>query len=148
MNEKENIAQPAGDSIEKLLINIAYKIYNCVELDLAVKFKDAGIKRKQLSVLISLINQDSPTPTTVARHTGISRSQVTSILDTLETDGYLRRILNHEDRRRLNIELLPKGEYLVNSSNQVMNSLPKDLFTSLSKDEMKALTFFLREYSL
>lgn len=55
-----------------------------------------------------VLREDVRTPKHLSDTTGLPTSTVTRVLDRLETAGYLRRAHDPQDRRRINIELIPE----------------------------------------
>ncbi len=45
----------------------------------------------------------------VAEHTGLASASVTALIDRLERKGFVRRVRDPEDRRRVIVELIPEG---------------------------------------
>lgn len=80
----------------------------------------------------------------VARHSGLATASVTNLLDRLEHKGFVRRVRDTEDRRRVLIELvrdrLSAGRALFGST---IESLSK-LFARYSDRELEVIADFLR----
>jgi DNA-binding MarR family transcriptional regulator len=80
----------------------------------------------------------------IARHSGLATASVTNLLDRLEEKGFVRRVRDTEDRRRVLIELvrdrLSAGRALFSST---IESLSK-LFEGYSDQELDIIADFLR----
>ena len=49
------------------------------------------------------------TPAALADAAGVTRATMTGLIDTLERDGYVRRVPDPDDRRMLSVRLTPTG---------------------------------------
>ncbi|MGG6269628.1 MarR family transcriptional regulator [Leptolyngbya sp. AN03gr2] len=71
-----------------------------------------GLSQTKLSVLMYL--NESPelcaSPSSLAKHCGVSRAAMTGLLDGLEQESYVERDHNPADRRALKVRLTPKGQ--------------------------------------
>lgn len=69
-----------------------------------------GLVLKSFNVLAVAGGDPEPmTPTTIGRRTLIAKTSVTSVLDSLERLGYVRRVPHPASRRSLLVELTPHG---------------------------------------
>ncbi len=71
-----------------------------------------GISQTKLTVLLYLNGEPDlcASPSSLAKHCGVSRAAMTGLLDGLEQDGYVERDTNPSDRRALMIKLTEKGQ--------------------------------------
>jgi DNA-binding MarR family transcriptional regulator len=80
----------------------------------------------------------------IARHSGLATASVTNLLDRLEEKGFVRRVRDTEDRRRVLIELvrdrLSAGPALFSST---IESLSK-LFERYTDRELETIADFLQ----
>lgn len=53
-----------------------------------------------------------PSPSVISQEMLISRPAVTAILNSLEKQGYVRRVISPADRRRFTVELTPLGQQM------------------------------------
>ena len=137
----------ARNESESILIDIAYKIYHSVESELAHKLKNKILKQSHRAILIYVSKNNQANPSNIANHLGFLKSRVTRNLRTLESEAYLKRVYDVKDRRRCFLELLPKGKEVINATKPILSSLPDTLMPSLNKEENKALTAFLDDFS-
>ncbi|MEV1128787.1 helix-turn-helix domain-containing protein [Agromyces sp. NPDC049794] len=69
--------------------------------------RDFGLLVTDLQTLhLLVLRDDVRTPKRLSRTTGMPTSTVTRVVDRLEASGYLRRVNDPQDRRRINIELV------------------------------------------
>lgn len=138
-------AHPYGEEIF-ILIDISYKIYRGIESELGKRFNRDTFNNRQLAALIFISKHEQATPTAIAKHLGLSRPQVTRLLEALESNAYLNRVCNATDRRCYFLKLLPMGEEIVNAAKPILSSLPQSMLSSLTKEEKKRLNFFYKIY--
>ncbi|HTL90177.1 MAG TPA: MarR family transcriptional regulator [Leptolyngbya sp.] len=71
-----------------------------------------GISQTKLAALIYLSSaeQQSASPSAIAKYCGVSRAAVTGLLDGLEQEGYVERDPHPSDRRALMVKLTDKGQ--------------------------------------
>jgi len=100
-------------------------------------FARLGISQTKLAVLIYLGSESelSASPSSLAKHCGVSRAAITGLLDGLEKEGYVERDEHPSDRRALMVKLTPKGqEFLGCTIPQDRYRIP-ELTTVLSEIE-------------
>ena len=78
-------------------------------------------------------------PNQIAERLIISRASATSLLDTLERRGYVRRKPHPEDRRMLLIELTDAGRQVAYEFRSVVHQHEKDWFAGFSEGELEQL---------
>ena len=71
-----------------------------------------GISQSKLAVLIYLNSEPElcASPSSLAKHCGVSRAAMTGLLDGLEQEGYVERDDHPSDRRALMVKLTQKGQ--------------------------------------
>ena len=57
-------------------------------------------------------------PSDISRDLMISRQRVTSVLSTMEKKGFVSLVRDPEDKRRVQVKLLPKGEKTIEEKRQ------------------------------
>lgn len=81
----------------------------------------------------------------LSRTTGMPTSTVTRVLDRLEAAGYLRRVPDPIDRRRINVELIPeKIEPLMNHYSQYVENLAR-VNENFADDELEIVARYLEQ---
>lgn len=68
---------------------------------------------------------------------GIKQSTLTSMLDRLEKDGFLRREINRDDRRSFLIHISDAGLELAESLNQCLETLEDEIRKRASSRDVK-----------
>lgn len=113
--------------------------------DLLVKRISALLQPFDLSpgsgLVLSLL-ADSPEPLpphVLAEHLIISRASVTSLVDSLERRGYVRRLPHPTDRRGILVELTETGRRVANEFRPLVHQHQKMWLEVLSVGEQKQL---------
>jgi DNA-binding MarR family transcriptional regulator len=73
------------------------------------------------------------------RGLGITRQAASQLIDTLVLRGYLRRELNADDRRRVNIALTERGRAAAAVIHAAIEQVEAELVRMLSPDELAGL---------
>ena len=74
-----------------------------------------GLSHAALNALAIIEGHGAPMPTgTVGAQMHITTGTMTSVLDTLERNGYIERISDPEDRRRVLVDVTPTAQTLLN----------------------------------
>lgn len=76
-------------------------------------------------------------PTILAEELLIPKQTVTSMLDKLEKNGYVKRQHNENDRRKVNVILLPEGEKLLLQVQHTIDYAEKYIMSHMGKDELE-----------
>ncbi|MBO3090080.1 MarR family winged helix-turn-helix transcriptional regulator [Cellulomonas dongxiuzhuiae] len=90
-----------------------------------------------------VLREDVRTPKQLSRTTGLPTSTVTRVLDRLESAGYVRRVRDPQDRRRINIELVAEMiEPIIGRYDQYTQSLERT-DAEFSEDELGVVARYL-----
>src|SRR6266481_7818442 len=76
----------------------------------------AGLEPQQYLLLLAirgLPQGEAATIRTLADRLALKHHSVVELIDRLETHGYVRRTRGREDRRRVLVSLLPRGERIL-----------------------------------
>lgn len=87
------------------------------------------------------------TPKQLSQITNLPNSTVTRVLDRLENAGYLRRVHNSEDRRRINIELIAEAIEPVNSRYEQYADTLNDANANFTEEELGIVARYLEQTS-
>lgn len=99
-----NRSKDAADHLLRLLPRLQRWAVATVQADRS----GHSLSLRQLTVLF-LIREGADSPSSLARRLRISPAVVTGLLDRLEQAGYLRRLADPSDRRRLRLALTDAG---------------------------------------
>lgn len=101
--------------------------------------KTCDVPQSHMRVLFLLKRYKEKTMSDMAKAMGISKPNLTPIIDRLIEDGYVERKEGHKDRRKLLIYLTEKGQrYLVELEDKVKEQTRHKL-ESLSEEDLDAL---------
>jgi DNA-binding MarR family transcriptional regulator len=94
--------------------------------------------------LAALADSTAPLPPSeIAERLILSRASVTSLLDSLEKSGYVRRTAHPTDRRMILIELTDSGRRIAHEFRLVVHRKQKEWMGILSENERRQLTDML-----
>src|SRR5216117_433660 len=79
----------------------------------AIRF---GLSESDIETLEALIDMGASTAGRLAELTGLTSGAVTRVIDRLEQAGYVRRVTDPADRRRVVVEVVPEKVAAVKST--------------------------------
>lgn len=82
-------------------------------------------------------------PAELAEAAGVTRATMTGLIDTLERDGFVRRVPDPDDRRMMSVLLTPKGESFLSTFLPDHFKAIAALMGTLSEGERKTLVRLL-----
>lgn len=83
------------------------------------------------------------TPAELADAAGVTRATMTGLIDTLERDGLAKRVRDPHDRRRMSVNLTPKGRKHLDSILPVHFRDMAEIMNPLKESERKTLVRLL-----
>lgn len=136
----------ANQQRQELLEAVTHAIY--ASSTAAVFFHTAiaeqlGLGATEEKTLLLLSGAGSHTAGEIARHTGLTTASVTDLIDRLEHKGFVRRVRDTKDRRRVIVE--PNTERLAELA-QVFSSFQgvfTDLLDSYSDEQLATIADYL-----
>ena len=111
---------------------------------LSVKLSSLGITPSQYSVLSCLWGRSHATPKQLAEIVGIETSTVSGLLDRLQKNGLIDRIVNSEDRREVQVIATQKGRDLEKPVTVIIDDMNKEVLKTFTQDEIDKLKSMLR----
>ena len=96
------------------------------------------LSRHQASVLDHLDEVDPMTLNSLARHMGVTAGTMSLTIDRLERKGYVVRLRDVADRRRVHVRLTAAGVRVRDASSVLDPPLVEGLMSRLSADEREA----------
>jgi len=95
----------------------------------------------QMRVLWTLDgNGHHATPGEVARSLGVTSSTATGLVERLADGGYIRRTHSTEDRRRVLLQLRPKGRRMMAGFRRLRQSRLRKLLSTLRRDDVRKMS--------
>lgn len=130
-------------------------LHHKVEQAIEVEFGGRGLTARQVGILEVLYHLPDVTltPADLAAEVGLTRSAMTSALDSLEESGYISRGRHPSDRRMIAISLTASGRkfisgYLPERYRKVcgmIGCISKSNRRAVARSFAKVLEFFARE---
>ena len=96
------------------------------------------LSRHQASVLDHLDELDPTTVNDLARHLGVTAATMSLALDRLERKGYVARMRDHADRRRVHVRLTAAGVRVRSASSVLDPPRVEALMARLTDEERDA----------
>jgi DNA-binding MarR family transcriptional regulator len=96
------------------------------------------LSRHQASVLDHLDEQDATTLNGLARHMGVTAGTMSLTIDRLERKGYVARLRDAADRRRVNVRLTAAGVRVRDASSVLDVALVESLMARLDDADRTA----------
>ncbi len=108
-------------------------------LNLSKELNKGNVSFAQFFLLGYLANEKFLTMTDISKKMGHSTAAATGLVDRLEKLGYVERLHASEDRRKVMVQITPKGVDLVDRMREDITGSLVDLMSELDKDEQAAL---------
>lgn len=102
-----------------------------------------GLGATEEKTLLILSGYGSLTAGEIAEHTGLTTASVTNLIDRLESKGFVRRVRDTKDRRRVIVEPIPER---LTELSQVFSSVGdkfNDMLADYSDDQLATITSFV-----
>jgi len=99
----------------RALAELRYRIRKFVREGDAVA-RSAGLEPQQYLLLLAIRGMpegEEPTIRVLAERLALKHQSTVELIDRLEAHGYVRRTRSRDDRRRVLVSLLPRGEQLL-----------------------------------
>ncbi len=135
-----------NDSGEKEKLEVGYLLNSfghagrMVESRLDNALTSRGLSIAKLGVLRTLAHADQPLPLgQIAERLACVRSNITQLIDRMETEGLVRRIPDAGDRRSIRATLTDEGRRRYSTGIEIESKVERELFGGLSAVEQKQL---------
>jgi DNA-binding MarR family transcriptional regulator len=104
----------------------------------------AGLTFVQWRTLDMLVKVGKPIPLKLLpEQLGCVKSNVTQLIDKLETEGVLKRVPDPDDRRGTRVQLTEHGQESHKAGRNALESATQNLFARLSQEEQETLRHYL-----
>ena len=103
-----------------------------------------NITREQLGILLLLSLGDGLYQTQIANILGKDRPNITRMIDVLETNGFIRREKDDNNRRILKVYLTEKGKERANVAKPLKDRMNAAQYKGMTDDEIITLVTLLR----
>lgn len=135
-------ASPVEPSAERTapvfqrVMQVAHELESRMETALGA----AGLSMAKAGLLRLLAEAREPVALSeLAKHTRCVRSNITQLMDRLESDGLVRRVADPADRRMRRAALTAAGRKAHEKATRIIDAQEKAVAGALSRDEAKAL---------
>lgn len=129
---------------------ICFRRMNDVLQTLEANLSQFGLSfgRAAILALLRESGEGGMTPSELAAEAEVTRATVTGLLDGLERDGLVERVRHPDDRRRLYVQLTPKGRDLIESAFPSHFRRVAEIMAGLTDQELKQLTGLMEKLSV
>ena len=103
-----------------------------------------GINRTDGRCLEIMERSGGLTAGRLASESGLTTGAVTAVLDRLEQAGYVRRVRDEQDRRRVLVELTPEGHALGGEIYRPLADMARAVLETYTEDHLIAIRDYLR----
>ncbi len=140
INSSQGSSRNNGSSeiIKELKHNMARLFHEWAFMQIK-NIREEGLALLQLFTLRYLYYRKPGDLSTVAEFMGVSKPAITGAMDTLERDGYVRRMHDTDDRRRIDIELTDRSLEILERFESRTWSIMDDFFESMPVQCQNAL---------
>jgi DNA-binding MarR family transcriptional regulator len=107
-----------------------------------------GLSLPDWKMLSTLRNAGSRAPGVLARYLELSSGAMTSRLDALEREGFIRRVPDPTDRRSISVEITPEGRAAWEKAASIQARKEAFFASALTKAEQQKLNALLRKLML
>ena len=130
------------DPLWKLILHASQRVESAFESELA----PIGLSLSKLNVLAILLDAGEPIPLSrLATRLACVKSNVTQLVDRLETEGLVARIDDPNDRRSVLASITELGRQRSAEGARVMQSVDATLFAGLENDDRAVVERFLAQ---
>lgn len=137
MNDRSatHAAGKASDTTIFSLLHAAHALENRVETALA----KAGLSTPKFSVLSALVANDGPLSLSeLASRLSCVRSNMTQLVDRLESEGLVRRVDDPADRRIVKAAITETGRVKQEAGSERIDELHRDFAASVDEQDRMA----------
>jgi len=111
-----------------------------METEFAAVFREFGLSHAAGNALAVIEGAGGPvTPGDISAAMHITSGSITSLLDTLERRGLVRRFAHGEDRRKVLVDITPDAQQLLDDALPSMQLLARRLLRDMTDDEQGLL---------
>jgi len=103
------------------------------------RLRDSGITHARMRLLGALYFGGPQIMSSLSEELGVTRRNVTALVDALESEALVRRSSHPTDRRATVVELTGSGEDKAQRTHEVYRDLVSELFETLSEEDRREL---------
>jgi DNA-binding MarR family transcriptional regulator len=136
---KHELDAPPWLRVESTLMSAARGIRRAYDLRLA----ELGMNLSEASLLAYTLESGPLMQADLARHMGVGRAAMGSLIDALEGRGWVERRPKPGDRRVWLVAITPSGEQAADQVSKIDERLRSELRDGISRKERRELTQLL-----
>jgi DNA-binding MarR family transcriptional regulator len=140
---------PELDSIDFEAHIMIMRAYAALKVDAPFE-RRGGMTKARYNVLRMLHGEEGNRKlmTDIVVSMNVSPTNITKLVDSLERDGYVQRVGNSKDKRKVWVELLPAGAAVVEATLPEVVHHVSGLWQGLSQEEKRVLVHLLAKLRL
>ncbi|MEV5895223.1 MarR family winged helix-turn-helix transcriptional regulator [Nonomuraea fuscirosea] len=139
---------PFDERVEAIVTRLQFLVKHLGHTKEAA-LSEVGMQDFEFETLHRLVARGgSATPSELAADLLLSPAGMTGRLDTLERSQLVRRVRSTEDRRRVDVELTPKGHDLWTDAMTIRAEVEAAMISTLSPEDQIALNELLKRLLL
>ena len=108
------------------------------------RLRKLGLSARQFPVLMLLYREQNIMQETLVRHYHLDKGTIARAVKKLEDAGYIRRIIDPDNRRAVRLFLTEKGEQVAPVLHAINHEWEEQVCTGLSQTERETLTTLMR----
>lgn len=137
-------ADTKGNTLEHPLITTISHVGHMVEAELDHKLKSIDLSITQLGALYHIHQNEKPVPLSeLAKQKDCVKSNITQLIDRMESEGLVERVRSEKDRRKVLTVLTPKGEKLYREGYKLLKITEDKILSRLSGQQKEQLACLL-----
>jgi DNA-binding MarR family transcriptional regulator len=145
---KFGVYKGEGRYHEEIVYSLAL-LYNVISTDITNYLKKYGLSIGKMNILIAIKHHggnEGIRQVEVSQHLIVTPSNMTKMIDKLESGGLVARSALEGDRRVNIVKITKKGASLLDSVWEGYNDVLKQAIIGLNKDKQKQLASLLTEW--
>ena len=132
-----------NDCINYLLTGAQHNVYTCMKKSLS----PLAITPLQYNVLRCLLELEQHAPRDIANTLGVNNSTLTGIMDRMEGQGLLQRVINCSDRRFIYVEPTEKSRDVIAYADHLVEEVNSRVLSDYDEGSIILLKKMLQEIS-
>ena len=124
---------------ENMLLRTFGTTRHLIQKPIEARMKQEGITYSMDQIIVLMIVRHKPgfiVQQDLVDIMGKDKSVILRMVDVMEGDGLLKRVVDVHDRRRNNLELTVKGFLLLDKIFEIEDQVSKELLQGISKEDL------------
>ena len=133
-------SEPAYNTIY-LFLQTSVAIWRTLELELSKE--DVTLEQFRLLLIVGH-HERLLTPAEICRYIFRESQTVTNTLNHLEKDGYVKKVKDQNDKRKVRIQITERGKQLLEKYDQWVAPSANEIISCFSKEELQQFEEYLK----